>query len=238
MSRLIIFPIAILVVACASQAPAPESTNELAYVEKKPVQSSFWASEEAHTQPTPLQYDINKAGLAPKSHINILAEKVVNELVLQNDSLRSDQPLLVTTPVNTSDYSQTDALGLQLQQGFVAAFHSHEFNLVDLNVANALRATEQGDFILSRNWKLLPSDLPVSHVVVSTMDTTPLGLVLNARIVNVTNNRVVSAVQTFVNIGSLPGFLTPSNKVISQDGLLYRHEQTGLGNAVVLGAKL
>ncbi|WP_119969003.1 FlgO family outer membrane protein [Shewanella japonica] len=235
MSRLIIFPIALLAAACASEPPV--STNELAYVEK-PTETSFWFSDEPEVQPAPLQYDITKAGLAPKSHVNILAEKVVNELVLQNDSLRSDQPLLVTTPVNTSDYSKTDALGLQLQQGFVAAFHSHEFNLVDLNVANALRSTEQGEFILSRDWKLLPSDLPVSHVVVSTMDTTPMGLVLNARIVNVTNNRVVSAVQTFVNMNSLPGYISPSNQVIFQDGLLFRHEASGQGNAVVLGAKL
>ncbi|WP_153913936.1 FlgO family outer membrane protein [Shewanella sp. TC10] len=233
MRRLIFIPIALLAVACANKEPV--QTDELTYVDE-PAKTSYWFAEEPEAKPE-LTYDIEKVGIAPKSQINILTEKVVNELVLQNDSLRSDQPLLVTTPVRLDNFNQTDALGLQLQQGFVAAFHGHEFNLVDLNVAKALRATEQGEFILSRDWKLLPSDLPVSHVVVSTMDTTPMGLALNTRIVNVSNNRVVSAVQTFVNMSSLPGYLKPSNKVISDGGLLYRNEQAGLGNVAVLGDK-
>ncbi|GIU53311.1 FlgO family outer membrane protein [Shewanella sp. KT0246] len=236
MRSLILIPIALMVVACANKEPA--APDELTYA-VQPTDTNYWfASEPQAESKQALYYDIEKVGLAPKSHINILAEKIVNELVLQNDSLRTDQPLLVTTPVKVGQFSQTDALGLQLQQGLVAAFHAHEFNLVDMNVANAIRATEQGEFILSRDWKLLPSDLPVSHVVVSTMDTTTQGLVLNARIVNVTNNRVVSAVQTFVHLASLPGFLSPSNKVTSQDGLLFRNEQSGLGKVAVLGEQL
>ncbi|WP_350639772.1 FlgO family outer membrane protein, partial [Psychrobacter sp. CAL606-MNA-CIBAN-0158] len=86
--------------------------------------------------------------------------------MLQNDALRPDQPLLISTPVMTSNLNATNELALQLQQGLLAAFHAHEFNLVDLNVATNLRATEQGEFMLSRNWELLRADLPVSHVLV------------------------------------------------------------------------
>lgn len=236
MRQFILLPIALLMAACASETS--KSGDELTYTGQPTDTNSWFMSEPEGQTPKALSYDIEKVGLAPKSQVNTLAEKIVNELVLQNDSLRSDQPLLVTTPVKVDAFSQTDALGLQLQQGFVAAFHAHEFNLVDMNVANAIRATEQGEFILSRDWKLLPSDLPVSHVVVSTMATTTQGVVLNARIVNVTNNRVVSAVQTFVHTDSLPGYLSPSNKVTSENGLLYRNEQSGDGKVAVLGEKL
>ena len=44
-----------------------------------------------------LVYDINASGLAPKGQVNVWAEKLVNELVLQNDALRPDQPLLFNT---------------------------------------------------------------------------------------------------------------------------------------------
>jgi TolB-like protein len=174
-----------------------------------------------------LSYDINEAGLSPKGQVNVLAEKLVNELVVHNDALRADQPLLVTTPVMLNGFDKTNDLGLQLQQGMIAAFHAHEFNLVDMNVAESLRSTQQGEFILSRDWQQLPSDLPVSHVVVSSMSFTPEGLVVNARVVDVSNNRVVSAAQSFASNVTLSGYLVPSNKIISRDGVLYRHETEG-----------
>ena len=184
-----------------------------------------------------LTYDIEAAGLSPKGQINVWAEKLVNELVLQNDALRADQPLLITTPVMSSDLNTTNELALALQQGLLTAFHAHEFNLIDLNVANSLRATEQGEFMLSRNWELLPTDLPVSHVLVSTMTLTPEGIVFNGRVVNITNNRVLSAVQSFVAASSLSGYLQPSERIESRNGLLYRHAQQGDSRYTVLGDK-
>jgi TolB-like protein len=174
-----------------------------------------------------LSYDINEAGLSPKGQINVLAEKLVNEMVVHNDSLRPDQPLLVTTPVMLSEFNDTNELGLQLQQGMIAAFHAHEFNLVDMNVSESLRSTLQGEFILSRDWQQLPADIPVSHVLVSTMSLTSEGLVLNARVVDVSNNRVVAAAQSFAANVTLSGYLQRSEKIISRDGILYRHETQG-----------
>ncbi|QIR13922.1 FlgO family outer membrane protein [Shewanella aestuarii] len=184
-----------------------------------------------------LVYDANASGLAPKGQVNIWAEKLVNELVLQNDALRPDQPLVVATPVMSNNFQQTNELALQLQQSLMTAFHAHEFNLVDLNVANALRATSQGEFMLSRDWQLLPSDLPVSHVLVSTLNLTNEGINFNGRIVDVTNNRVVSAVQSFVAGKSLSGYVIPANKVQTRDGLLYRTEDTANNRYTVLGDK-
>ncbi|MFC3186738.1 FlgO family outer membrane protein [Shewanella intestini] len=184
-----------------------------------------------------LDYDINASGIAPKGQINTWAEKLVNELVLQNDGLQSTQPLVVATPVMTEDYDQTNTLGMQLQQGLMTAFHAHEFNVVDLNVANAIRVTHHGEFLLSRDWKKLPGDLPVAHVLVSTMSLTPEGILFNGRIVNITNNRVVSSVQSFVNGQSLSGYLQAPQRIETRDGLLYRHETAQNGRYTILGDK-
>ena len=184
-----------------------------------------------------LTYDIQSAGLAPKGHVNIWAEKLVNELVVQNDGLRSDQPLLVATPVMSTNFEHSNELSLQLQQGLQAAFHAHEFNLIDLNVSNSLRASEQGEFMLSRNWELLPTDLPVTHVLVSTLSLTNEGVLFNGRVVNVTNNRIVSAVQSYVTASSLSGYLQPSERIETRNGLLYRHENVGDTRYTVLGDK-
>ncbi len=177
-------------------------------------------------------------GLAPTREINHLSQRLVNDLVKQNDSLKSTQPLIVTTPVMLRDLQKTNTLGLQLQQGMIAALHSHQFNLVDINVAEVVKVTSKGDLLLSRDWQDLPRDLPVEFALVSTMDLTRTGMVVNARIVNVTNNRVISATQTAIVQQELKAYLTQSEKVVSSDGLLYRYEDRGMDQVQVVGEEL
>ncbi|QDE32023.1 FlgO family outer membrane protein [Shewanella polaris] len=219
-------------VACTQ---TPNEANNLAFSNNGKLVK---VTDKNNAKNKTLAYDIQDVGLSPKGQVNVWAEKLVNELVLQNDALRPDQPLLISTPVMASNLNTTNELALQLQQGLLAAFHAHEFNLVDLNVATSLRATEQGEFMLSRNWELLRSDLPVSHVLVSTMALTPEGIMFNGRVVNITNNRVLSAVQSFVAASSLSGYLQPSEIIESRNGLLYRHEKRGDSRYTVLGDKL
>jgi TolB-like protein len=173
--------------------------------------------------------------LPSSTAINHMSEQIVNELVRHNDALRSTQPLLVATPVLLADLNQTNAVGLQLQQGLSTAMHQHQFSLVDINVGENIRVTRQGDFILTRNWQQLPADVAVEHVLVSTMSMNSEGMVVNARIVNITNNRVVSASQASFGLMQLPGYLRPSEKVVSQDGLLYRDNSMGMKEAKAIG---
>ncbi|GIU50274.1 hypothetical protein TUM4438_35690 [Shewanella sairae] len=176
-------------------------------------------------------------GLPQTGAINHIAQQMVNDLVRQNDSLRSNQPLIVTTPVVVDDMQTTNAIGLQLQQGLIAALHDHQFNLVDINVADALKVTPSGDFILTRDWQELPTDVAVEHVVVSTMSLTNAGIALNSRVVNVTNNRVVSATQGFVNVSDMPEYMGLSQKVIAKHGMLYRNAQQGEHIVEIVGDK-
>jgi TolB-like protein len=171
----------------------------------------------------------------PQSNINYLTQSIVDDLTIQNKSLRPDQPLVVSTPVMVGDLVQSNALASQLQQGMMAAFHKRAFNVIDVNVADALRVTPEGDFILSRNWELLPSDVPVEHVVVSSMSRSVDGMAVNSRIVNVLDNRVISATQVFIKTSQLPGYLQPSERVVSREGLLYRHTGVGNDEVTVLG---
>ncbi len=173
--------------------------------------------------------------LPATSAINHMSEQIVTELVEQNDELSSKQPLLVATPVLLDSFNKTNAVGLQLQQGLIAALHARQFNLVDINVGDNIRVTPDGDFLLTRDWKQLPSGIAVEHVVVSTMSINSNGVVVNSRIVNVTNNRVVSASQGAFGINELPGYLKSSEKVTSNDGLLYRDSQRGLQEVQVIG---
>ncbi|WP_417212616.1 FlgO family outer membrane protein, partial [Acinetobacter venetianus] len=98
---------------------------------------------------SPQQQAEVKSQAAP---VNLLAQQLVDELVTHNDALKPTQPLLVMTPVMVEDMQSSNALASQLQQGLMTAFHQRGFNLVDLNLADAVRVTPQGDFILTRDW--------------------------------------------------------------------------------------
>ena len=174
-------------------------------------------------------------GLPPTATINHLAQRIVIELVKQNDALRPDQPIVVATPVLVGNLSSTNALAQQLQQGLMTSLHSFMFNVVDLNLGDGLSVTADGDFILTRDWQKLSTNLPVDHIVVSTMSPTTNGMAINTRIVTLSNNRVVSASQTYVTQNELSNYMQPSEQVISQDGILYRQSSPGMNEVRVLG---
>ncbi|MGL6122459.1 MAG: FlgO family outer membrane protein, partial [Shewanella sp.] len=159
----------------------------------------------------------------------------VTELVKHNDALRSDQPIVVATPVLVGDLNGTNALAQQLQQGLMTSLHSFQFNVVDLNLADGLRVTSDGDFILTRDWEKLSTNLPVEHLVVSTMSVVTNGMAINTRIVSISNNRVVSASQTFVTQKELANYMQPSEQIVSQNGILYRQASPGMNEVRVLG---
>lgn len=174
-------------------------------------------------------------GLPPTVAVNHLSERIVAELVKQNDALRPDQPIVVATPVLVGDMTGSNALAQQLQQGLMASFHRQQFNVVDLNLAEVLRVTPEGDFMLSRDWQRLSSNLPVEHIVVSTMSLATNGMAINSRVVSTVNNRVVSASQTFVTQKELANYMQKSEQVVSQNGILYRQSASGMNEVRVLG---
>ncbi|WP_028765239.1 FlgO family outer membrane protein [Shewanella colwelliana] len=179
---------------------------------------------------------IDGNSLPSNSAVNYLTQQIANELVRQNDQLTSKQALLVATPVLLDDLTTTNPLGLQIQQGLITAMHDHQFNLVDLNVGENVSVTNEGELLLTRDWRKLPADLPVEHVLVSTMSLSMDMLVVNSRIVNVTNNRVVSAAASSVGVAQLPGYLRMAEKVTSKDGKLHRNSQPGQADIQIIGA--
>ncbi|QFU23522.1 hypothetical protein FM038_015975 [Shewanella eurypsychrophilus] len=199
------------------------------------LSSIFLLSACAQSENSDMDLLANGNQLPASSAINLISEQIVSELVEQNDELEATQPLLVATPVLLASFNKTNAVGLQLQQGLIAALHARQFNLVDINVGDNIRVTPEGDFLLTRDWKQLPSGIAVEHVVVSTMSMNSKGVVVNSRIVNITNHRVVSASQGTFSVNDLPGYLKHSEKVVSQDGLLYRDTQRGMKEVQVIG---
>ncbi|QUN06829.1 hypothetical protein KDN34_05100 [Shewanella yunxiaonensis] len=162
-----------------------------------------------------------------KAGIIDVTQKLAKDLVRYSDVLDLNQPLLVATPVMVEDMQSTDNLAAQLQQGLMAGMQQVGFHLVDLNVADSVRVTPQGDFLLSRDWQKVPSNIAVDQVLVSTVSLARNGIVINSRIVTLTGNKVISTAELYVPQQALPDYLLPSQLVVSKASLLYRNSATG-----------
>lgn len=190
----------------------------------------------AQGQPkTPQSVSYAEEGYPQREQVNVLAQQIVNELLLTNDVLTSSDPIVVTTPVNVDDMTHSGSFARQLQQGMMAALHARYFNVVDTAISQTLRVTDKGDLLLSRDWQKLRDTAQTQHVLVATYSLGRDGMTVNSRLVDIANNRVVAASQSFSRPGDLRDYLGYSQQVVSKDGLLYRHEAPGLDRVTLLG---
>ncbi|MFQ6370292.1 FlgO family outer membrane protein [Shewanella sp. YIC-542] len=160
---------------------------------------------------------------------------LAQQLVQSGDDANRQLPLLVATPVMVEDLQSSDKLAAQLQQGLMTQMQQAGFTLVDLNVADAVRVTPTGDFLLSRDWQKVPANIEVAQVLVSTVSKSRTGLLINSRIVLLSGNQVVASAQLYVSQQALPEYVALSPRVVSQNGLLYRNDAAGKGQVQVLG---
>lgn len=161
--------------------------------------------------------------LRSASSLEIFIEKLVKQLTFNKDSIPLKSDIIVMTPVMEASYDQTNELGQILQQGLTSALHKQGFNVIDINIGNALKITEKGNFILTRDWQKISPDINAKFVLVSSMGLNSKGLVFNGRLIKLYNNRIISVCSGYVEQAELSEYLDLPEKSGSKSGFLYRH---------------
>lgn len=148
---------------------------------------------------SPAGNDSHSPAQQPLLTVNDYVRNLVHELMALQHNLDSDSQLGVT------DFSYVDSA---LDQGSVFSNHLSEAMIYDLHkfgvpvldykVTDYIRVTESGDFVLSRNYEELSDEVAIRYVVTGTLTTHQQGVLVNARLVQIDNKRVVSAARTFI----------------------------------------
>ncbi|MCH1924542.1 FlgO family outer membrane protein [Shewanella sp. C32] len=162
-----------------------------------------------------------------KAKLFLVAQQLTADLTRFSVAYKEEPSILVTTPVDAAKLASTNPLAIQLQQDLMTTLQQLGYHVKDMNVSDTLRAAEEGTFILTRDWQKIAADVSVSHVLVSSMDLTKNGVEINARMIDLSDNRVASAANIFVPAVDLPGYLTESTKSVSRNGVLYRQSESG-----------
>ncbi|EKE82087.1 FlgO family outer membrane protein [Idiomarina xiamenensis] len=93
---------------------------------------------------------------------------------------------------------QADTISKLFSEDLIYAMHGAQFKVLDYKTTDFIRVTAKGDFALSRDYLELQEIVPISHVLVATTAQHEQGMMVNARLVNITDKQVISAAQVFI----------------------------------------
>ena len=109
-------------------------------------------------------------------------------------------------------------LGQQLQQGMLTEASKRGFRTFELALAKNVLMGEHYDKMLTRDVEQLNDVVAIDYVITGTLLVQEGGAIVNARLINVRNNQIISAATRY-----FPGELFwQHEQVTTRDGRLYR----------------
>lgn len=132
-------------------------------------------------------------------HIGDYVNNMAQDLVSNMAYVTERTPVAITTfSMVDSDLIETNILGHQMAQSFIHEFHKFRIPVVEFKNTQFIRVTEQGDFVLSRDFLELNNATPIQYVLTGTMTKHRGGFLINARLIGMKSNVVVASAQNFV----------------------------------------
>jgi TolB-like protein len=145
---------------------------------------------------------INTTLFYSKTNFVLLNEYVEQMAMKLGDDLRGinvTSSIVVTSFVFLdSSLKNTNTLGNQIAESFIGELKAVGLPVNDIKVTGAIQVTPLGDFALSRNSEELKLIQNVGYVLTGTMVNNDKGIVINARIVGMTSNRVIASTSKFI----------------------------------------
>lgn len=157
-------------------------------------------------------------GHALTKHVGHYVQNMAQDLISNMEYLTDKTPVGVTTfsPVD-SDLQKTNLLGFQIAESFMHELHKFRIPVVDFKATDYIRVTEQGDFLLSRDFLELKNRVAIEYILTGTMTRHQGGMLVNARILGMESKAVVASAQMMIPFYVVDALL-PSDEAL-QDGV-------------------
>ena len=132
-------------------------------------------------------------------HIGDYVKNMAQDLIANMEYVNNKTPIGVTHfALLDTDLQKTDLLGRQMAESFVHELHKFRVPVIDFKATEYIRITDDGDFVLSRDYLELSSSLPIEYVLTGTMTKHQGGVLVNARILGMESRAVVATAQMLV----------------------------------------
>lgn len=143
----------------------------------------------------------------PKGQLSLLVDKVVSEMLSNNQYVSKQHSIAVASMVELDNLSSTTRLGQQISEVIVHYLHNSGYRVIDFKLTGAISVTPEGDFIHSRDWQRLKNEINVDYLVSGTLDEYEGGVYLNVRMVGFHSQVIVASSQTFITAQQLQSYI-------------------------------
>lgn len=141
----------------------------------------------------------NKGTVKEIKNINHYVRGLMHQLADNVKYVNQSTPIAVTSFVLLdSDLQKTNLVGNQIAESFIHEIHKLGLPVLDYKTTDFFRVSTEGDYIFSRDYMELRSDLPIDYVLSGTLTKHQKGYLVNARIIGIKSKAVVASAQGFV----------------------------------------
>lgn len=141
----------------------------------------------------------NKGSLKEIKNINHYVRGLMHQLADNIKYVNQNTPIAVMSFVLLdSDLQKTTLVGNQIAESFVHEVHKFGLPVLDYKTTDFFRISEDGDFIFSRDYMELRTELPIDYVLTGTLTKHQKGYLVNARIIGIKSKAVVASAQGLV----------------------------------------
>lgn len=125
-----------------------------------------------------------------------LADQLTHNRTIKNIA---DSKIAVASFVSLQALNETDKVGVALEERLMHEMQTRGFNVVDYRVTGNLKIRNAGDFVYSRNVGDLKQQYSVNYFLAGVIENNADGYVIHARMIDASNNLLVSSAQAFLN---------------------------------------
>lgn len=129
-------------------------------------------------------------------HVGDYVQNMTQDLVSNMEYITDKTPVGVTNfALIDSNLQKSNLLGFQLTESFMHELHKFRIPVIDFKATDYIRVTEQGDFLLSRDFLELTEQTPIEYILTGTLTKHQGGYIVNARILGLKSKAVVASAQ-------------------------------------------
>jgi len=177
-------------------------------------------------EPAPsISTDAPKTGMAPYT-VHQYVSSLSTQLSHINEPFKSTASIAVSSfyLANALDtrLAQGQGVGLsqQIQESLITQFTQLGYNTLEYRLEGQLNLSANGDAVLSRNIDKLKQSQNIDFMITGTLTRQEHAYIVNARMVNMRTNQIISAGSTEIPINVMWG----KEKIQQRGDYLYRSE--------------
>lgn len=176
-----------------------------------------------NVEPAPVQMTQKKMSSANANLVHQHITRLANTLFSSAQDIKLHQSVAVGTflpidLINGKSMPKQSNIGLQIQESFITLGTQAGLNILEYRTMSSIKLQENADVMLSREIENLHTNIDAQYFLTGTYLVQENSLLVNARLIELSNQNVVAAATDYIPTFSLES----KQQVTMKNNMLYR----------------